>query len=74
MLYIRCPTCRTLLGDKQVYYKEELAKICKDCEMGKCSESEAEQRKIDLVNSIGLKRYCCKARLITYVDLVLIIK
>ena len=28
MLYFRCPTCRTLLADKQLVYERELEKIC----------------------------------------------
>ena len=74
MLYIRCPTCRTLLGDKQLYYKQELAKICKECEMGECTREKADKKKEDLVNSIGLDRYCCKMRIMTYVDLINIVK
>lgn len=75
MLYIRCPTCRTLLGDKQIYYEKKLEEICKNQDMDKYKSQEAvDKDKMDLVNNIGLDRYCCKNRLMTYVRLIDIVK
>jgi len=74
MLYIVCPTCHHLLGDKQLYYEAELEKICKSCEMGKYDDEQEYQMKVDLVNRLGLKRYCCKQRIMTYVELVKVVK
>lgn len=75
MLYIRCPTCRTLLGDKQLYYEKQLAEICKNQEMGKYkSQEDVDKDKMKLVTSIGLDRYCCKNRLVTYVKLIEVVK
>lgn len=77
MLYIRCPTCRTLLGDKQIYYETHLMELCKKNEMGEFkSQEEFDDARNDLVNSIIVNkdRYCCKARLLTYMPLVKIVK
>lgn len=74
MMYMVCPTCHNLLGDKQIYFETELSKICKDCEMGKYTPEEEFNKKKELVNSLGLKRYCCKQRLITYVKVVEVVK
>jgi DNA-directed RNA polymerase subunit N (RpoN/RPB10) len=52
-----------------------LAEICKNQEMGKYkSQEEVDKDKMNLVNSIGLERYCCKDRLMTYVKLIEVVK
>ena len=71
MLYIRCPTCRTLLADKQLYYEKELAKICDDSVL---TRIESDNKKEALINSLGLERYCCRMRILTYVKLIDLIK
>lgn len=75
MLPMFCFSCHMLLGDKQLYYERELEKICKDQEMGKYKSIEdSDNDKIKLVNSLGLRRLCCKQTVITYVQLIKIIK
>ena len=70
-----CPTCRELLGDKQKYYERKLAEICQKHEMGEYkSREQVDNEKMKLVNSLGLRRYCCKERLMTYVRQVDLIK
>ncbi|AYV79755.1 MAG: putative DNA-directed RNA polymerase subunit Rpb10 [Faunusvirus sp.] len=70
MLYVRCPTCAKLLGDKQIPLEQGKAKICGN---PKYSQEEIEKKLQDLVNSFGLTRYCCKARLDRYIRKVDII-
>lgn len=77
MLYMRCPTCKTLLGDKQIYYERHMADICKKAEEGHYkSSADEEKAKSDLVKSLGLNphRYCCIMRVLTYVKQVEIVK
>lgn len=74
MLYMFCPTCRELLADKQKYYERKLAEICQKNEMGEYSSQEAELEKQKLVNNLGLRRYCCKQRIMTYVRIVDVVK
>lgn len=35
MLYVKCPSCKMMLGDKQLIYETILAKICSDYDTGK---------------------------------------
>ena len=45
MLYMKCPTCKSLLGNKQVYYEENFDAITKDYEMGKINHEDMENKK-----------------------------
>ena len=67
MLYYRCPTCKTILANKQLMYEEELDKICTN---SKLSEEEKIEQKMKLLDKLELKRYCCRMRMITYVKLI----
>jgi DNA-directed RNA polymerase subunit N (RpoN/RPB10) len=69
MLQMRCPTCGTLLGDIQLIHEEEVKKI----DSSKLTEDEKNKKKAELINTYGLDRYCCKTRLLGYVDIVNII-
>ena len=69
MLQMRCPTCGTLLGDIQLIHEEEIKKI----DSSKLFEADKNKKKEDLINTYGLERYCCKTRLLGYVDIVNII-
>lgn len=71
MLYPRCPTCGKKLSNIEVNYEEAKEKICNNPSLNKEQKNEAKQK---LVNSLGLDRYCCKTRLLTYLDTVRIIK
>ncbi len=70
MLYLRCPTCRTLMGDKELYYERELEKIC----ASSLRKGEANKAKEQLVNSTALEKPCCRMRILTCVKLIELIK
>ena len=70
MLYATCPTCNNLLADKQIFFEEEKEKIENDKNLSK-KDRERETEK--LLDKIGLVRYCCRMRMITYLDQVNII-
>jgi hypothetical protein len=76
MLYLKCPSCHKLLGNKQIYYEENYDKITKDLEMGKISNEEADKKKIELLDFIlpDRDRYCCRMRVMTYKRLIEIVK
>ncbi len=76
MLYLKCPSCHKLLGNKQIYYEENYDKITKDLEMGKISNEEADKKKIELLDFIlpDRNRYCCRMRVMTYKRLIEIVK
>ena len=70
MLYPVCPTCQLLLADKQLVFETEFAKISND---SKLSEDKKKKEVEKLFNKLGLIRYCCRMRMISYVDQVKII-
>ena len=65
MLYPVCPTCGFLLADKEVEFEEELNNICTN---EKLDEKQKEIEITKLIKKIGIERYCCKMRLISYVN------
>jgi len=48
-------------------FRTERQKICNNLEL---SESEKAEEISKLINSLGLRRYCCKMTLMTCVELV----
>lgn len=72
-LYIICPTCNRMLGDKIIPYEEGLKKICDNPNL---TRQQQDDEKLKLVDSLKIPkdRYCCRMRLITYKDLTLIVK
>ena len=73
MSYIKCPTCNRMLGDKVIPYEIGMKKICGHPTM---STEQMEKEKMKLLESLKIPhdRYCCKMRLMTYRDLVAIVK
>lgn len=67
MLYLECPTCRTLLAGKIIKYEEEKDNICSNPNI-----TQEEQEKLLSVLLLGLKlrNYCCNMRVMTYKDIV----
>ena len=80
MLYLMC-MCGEVLGNKQIVYERELEKICSDLNIDfnmyslgfSDKNSEFIKKRSDLVNRL-CRRECCKQQLITYVDVVHLIK
>lgn len=68
MLYIVCPTCRELLGNKQLLYETHIEKINKL----NISDEERSELQQQLVQEL-VELYCCRQRLMTYRNLVEII-
>lgn len=70
MLYATCPTCNNCLADKQLFFEEEKEKIYNDKNL---SMKDKEKKIEKLLDKIGLTRYCCRMRMLTYLDQVNII-
>lgn len=65
MLYMRCPTCAFLLGDKEEPYEMKLNVI----NNSNISQKDKDQKKEKLLDELGLEnRLCCRMRIISYVD------
>jgi DNA-directed RNA polymerase subunit N (RpoN/RPB10) len=80
MLYMVCPTCGELLGDKQLVYTTKLKEICDkyniDDELisrGFDNNPEFTKDRQNLIQSL-FDNICCKMRVLTYVELVKLIK
>jgi len=71
MLYPRCPTCGFNLASKQLKYEEDLLQINNNSKT--MTEEEVNEKKMEVLNKYS-KRYCCKLRLLTYVDTINLIK
>ena len=66
MLYITCPTCGYFLGQKTLEYEQGKEQICTN---PKLSSEEKEKELTKLLLGLGLRRYCCKMRMMTYKNL-----
>jgi DNA-directed RNA polymerase subunit N (RpoN/RPB10) len=63
MIYIKCPSCGLLLGNRQMVYEKGLDEINSNPNTDNTKKLELKTK---LVESLGLKRYCCKMRVMTY--------
>lgn len=70
MIYIRCPSCGSFIGNRQYEYDQQVKEIESD---PKLDNDEKNKKKTDVINSLGLQNYCCKMRVITYIDLTTVI-
>jgi DNA-directed RNA polymerase subunit N (RpoN/RPB10) len=69
-MYFKCPGCRTILANRQIPYEKGLDKILNDKNL---NDEQKEKKKLELVNKLDLKRYCCRMRMMTYTKKVNII-
>jgi len=70
MLYYKCPSCRTILANKQIPFDIEMNIICNM----DISEDEKNKKKQDLLNKLQVINVCCRMRILTYVKEIDIIK
>jgi len=72
---IRCFTCGKVMADKVDYYMEEVEKL----EKAKVTTNEKMYKNFDnihtkqILDDLGLTRYCCRRNMIANVDLMHII-
>jgi DNA-directed RNA polymerase subunit N (RpoN/RPB10) len=67
MLYSSCPTCSYFLGQKIIEWETKSKEICDNPNITKIEKEELKEK---LLQSIKLRRYCCRMRLMSYKDLV----
>ena len=72
MAYLKCPTCNRLIADKMIPYEEAVKKL----ESSNLSTKQLETEKMKIFDNLKIPRdrYCCRMRLMTYRDLVAIVK
>jgi len=56
MFPVRCFTCGAVIGDKWEEFEKRVKQNHEDPE--------------DVLNDLGVKRYCCRRMLISYVDII----
>ena len=71
-VYIKCPSCGRLLADKELLFDKGIKEINNEI----LNDDEREQRIMKLVDSLQIPKnnYCCKMRILTYVDLYNVVK
>jgi DNA-directed RNA polymerase subunit N (RpoN/RPB10) len=67
---MKCPSCGYLLGNIQIIYEKGLEEINSD---PNTDEETKLALKTKLIESLEIKRYCCKMRVITFKQLTEII-
>jgi DNA-directed RNA polymerase subunit N (RpoN/RPB10) len=70
MIYIKCPSCGYIIGNRQIYYEQKLKEINSDPNI---DDDKKLELKTKLIDSLDVKRYCCKMRIITFKQLTEII-
>lgn len=81
MLYMVCPTCGELLGNKELVYINEMKKVCE--EMGVDDDMISQglidkdptyiKKRKEVLKKISTKE-CCNFRITNYIDIVQLIK
>ncbi len=72
---VKCFTCGMVLGDKYRYYLEEVRKLKlnKDIDVDKVmyltKEYKEKTPEGEVMDSLGLKKMCCRRHLLTHVDI-----
>lgn len=67
MIYIACPTCGYFIGSKAEEFETKKKLICEKKDI---SEDKRNTEIRNLIQSLNLRRYCCKMRLMTCKDIV----
>lgn len=75
MLYYKCPTCGYLLATKELKYENMIQKLYDKYKILPENADENEDFKKERSNIINMlcKRYCCKQRLLTFMNLTTIV-
>ena len=71
MLYYKCPTCRTLLANRQLLFEEAIKKICDDNNL---TEEQKYDHKLKVLDKLLIHNICCRMRTLTYINKVDIVK
>jgi DNA-directed RNA polymerase subunit N (RpoN/RPB10) len=64
MKYVICPTCGKVLADIEIDYEIKSHEIMTST----LSEKDKIIKRRELIENMGIKRYCCKMRVFTQVD------
>ena len=64
MKYLVCPTCGKVLGDIEIEFEVKSEEIM----TSNLPEQEKVIKRKELIETMGVNRYCCKMRIFTQID------
>ena len=70
---IRCMNCGMVLADKWLYYKKKVAEKRGNIDPQPIymdGKSVPKTVELQVLEELGLKRYCCRKHMLTHVDLI----
>lgn len=72
-VYFRCPTCGSILADKELLWIEFMEKLNNEIHL---TEKEKSKRLEDFLDNLGFNpdSYCCRMRIMKSIDYSKIIK
>lgn len=71
LIPIRCASCGHVLADKWEYYKRKVEEMKRAGSTGApANKSFAPLQTKDILDELGLERYCCRRVMLGHVDLV----
>ena len=70
MLPPRCPSCGHSFADIEITFQEEKDKICGNT---KFTQKQKNEQISKLLDKLNIKSWCCRMRVISYVDLAKIV-
>jgi len=66
MEYLTCPTCGYFMGLKSLEFNKKKNNICNNVNL---SEKEKSKQLSKAITDLKLRRYCCRMRMFTTVNL-----
>ena len=66
MEYLTCPTCGYFMGQKSIEYNMKKDKICSNKDL---TQDMINDKLAELMQSLKIRRYCCRMRLMSCKDL-----
>jgi DNA-directed RNA polymerase subunit N (RpoN/RPB10) len=74
MLPPRCFTCGHVLANLELEFEETLQQIDNNIKLNDDQKADSKRKLVDkLLPDRWKQRYCCRARLLSYVDLIKIV-
>jgi DNA-directed RNA polymerase I, II, and III subunit RPABC5 len=70
---IRCMNCGNVLADKWLFYQEKVKLLRGTNEIKPIymdGKTVPETFELQVLDELGLKRYCCRKHMLTHVDLI----
>lgn len=81
MLYMRCPSCGEVLGNKEIIYINKMKEVCESLNIDdnlvslhNLDNDEAYIKKRQEIIKELFTNYCCRIRAMEYIDIVQVIK